>query len=107
MNLKKGVCFNGIHPETIMGIMVVGGVYERLGYSHTVTSICDGDHRPGSLHYAGLAFDNRTWLNDTGEQLPMREKERIAQEIRRALGPDWDVVVEATHIHCELDRKEA
>lgn len=104
MRIKEGVDFNGIQPETIMGILIVDGIMKREGHISCVTSILDGVHRAGSLHYAGLAFDQRTWANRSGDQLPLAEKERLAQLFRKRLGPGWDVVVESTHIHCECNR---
>lgn len=102
---KRGVTFNGVQPECVMGIMVATHVMESLGHTCTVTSIMDGKHLSNSLHYAGLAFDLRTWANDSGEQLPDEKKQLIARSLRQYLGADWDVVVESTHIHCEFDPK--
>jgi len=58
-----------------------------------VTSIRDGNHSDGSLHYDGLAFD-------------IRPNTRISvSSIKEALGKGWDVVDESNHIHCEYDPK--
>jgi hypothetical protein len=70
-----------------------------------VTSVCDGRHKKGSLHYKGLAFDVRTWANGEGEQLGVDDKEIMAKDYREVLGPDFDVVVESTHIHIEYQPK--
>ena len=100
--LKEGVTLNGVQPEIVLAIMLVNSVYQEMGLEHTVTSITDGQHKVGSLHYAGLAFDNRTWADKIGTQLPEHTKREIADRIRTALGAEFDVVVEATHIHCEM-----
>ena len=103
--IKQGVDFNGVQPETIMGMLIVDRIMEQEGHIRCVTAILDGKHKVGSFHYAGLAFDQRTWADAQGTQLPHHEKERLAALFRKLLGPSWDVVVEATHIHCELDAK--
>ena len=58
-----------------------------------ITSLRDGNHSDGSLHYDGLAFDMRY------PQLTS------IKQIKEKLGPKWDVVVESNHIHCEYDPK--
>lgn len=103
ISFKKGVTMQGVQPETVLAIMAVNGVYTRLGYKHTVTSITDGQHSEGSLHYPGFAFDNRTWADDQGTQLSYAVKKLIAAEIRKVLTDEFDVVVESTHIHVEHD----
>lgn len=57
-----------------------------------ITSIRDGNHSDGSLHYDGLAFDFR----------PGKAHMLV---IKKALGKGWDVVDEGNHIHCEYDPK--
>jgi len=98
MIIKKGVNVNGVQPETIVGMLLTREVLKKAGIDMVVTSITDGKHRANSLHYAGLAFDIRTW------EMPTREmQETIAQRLRVALGDEWDVVIEETHIHIEFD----
>ncbi len=103
MRLKKGVTVDGVQPESVIGMMVAEQVFRDEGLHFTVTSITDGEHKVGSLHYAGLAFDCRTWADPTGKQLGDERKEYLAQLLRRALGGEFDVVVESTHIHVEFD----
>lgn len=104
LRLKKGVTFNGVQPECIMGMLITQRVCEDHGYVDMITSICDGEHMAGSLHYAGLAFDRRTWTSETsGIQQPYLVKEKIADLFKQALGEYWDVVIEGTHIHCECN----
>lgn len=106
MRLKKGVQINGVQPEIVLAMMVAKQIWEDNGYRYYCTSILDGKHSKKSLHYAGLAFDSRTWTNEwDGTQIPDEDKQRLAQLLREALGPDFDVVVERTHIHTELDPK--
>ena len=58
----------------------------------SVTSIRDGNHMAGSLHYDGNAFDIRP--------IPFSKK-----QIKDVLGPNFDVVIHSSHIHIEHDPK--
>lgn len=64
----------------------------RFGRDVFVTSIEEGIHSPGSLHYNGNAFDLRPTRTDI-------------QHIKHLLGPDFDVVDEQNHYHIEFDPK--
>lgn len=105
LSLKPGVQFNNnkakAEPVVNLIIQVVASVYDKFGYDTIVTSICDGAHSSNSLHYRdgkGRAVDFRTrHLPDQGT------KEAITQAISEALGPEFDVVLESDHIHCEYD----
>ena len=102
-SVKPGVEISGLHLEMLDAVPKIARVFAAFGYDATVTSGRDGDHMPGSLHYAGKALDWRTWEDDRGTQIRASVKERIAEEIAREVGPRFDVVPEATHIHVELD----
>lgn len=67
------------------------------GRDAVVTYTTNGRHEPGSLHPSGNAVDLRT-RNLTPAQI-----RRIAEELRRVLGDDYDVVVKRDHIHVEYD----
>jgi hypothetical protein len=97
MFLKAGVKVNGIQPEIIMAMLITEQVFKDAGRTLTITSITDGKHSRNSLHYAGLAFDVRTW------NMTVDQKHEIARKIADALGDEFDVVVEDTHIHIEFD----
>lgn len=77
-----------IHAEVIA---------KRHGQELIITCGMEGCHSAGSLHYYGYAFDMRSrfWGKE--------EIQEVAQEIRTALGKDYDVVVESDHIHIEYD----
>jgi hypothetical protein len=100
--LKLGVDIRGISPECVLGILVAAQVYESRGVPFVVTSIKDSKHSATSLHYVGRAFDCR---------LPSRytatggTNEVIYHDLRDALGPQFDVVLEPDHIHVEFDPK--
>lgn len=81
-----------------------------------ITSICDGKHGRGSLHPRDRAEDVRILGERTGGirvhpnlaalEMPAQQKLAAnvwARQLRRNLGSDFDVIVEADHIHIEYD----
>lgn len=94
-----------VQPVTIQGMHTTAKVYESLGLELTITSVCDGEHKAGSKHYSGLAFDCRTWRNEKGDQMSIASKAFLRSLLKKALGEDWDVVIEKTHVHIEYDPK--
>jgi hypothetical protein len=90
---------NGAHfdPEVVRMLQVARDTAPKNLNSVWVTSANDGEHKNGSLHYRNRAFDLRVWgLTDD-------ERARWAERMQRALGDDYDVVDEETHVHCEYD----
>lgn len=91
---KQGVC-GDINPIAQKGLGRIAGLFgdEDL----YITSIRDGNHMAGSLHYVGLAFDFR---------YPKRGSTPVDKtSVRGTLGEGWDVVMENNHIHVEYDPK--
>lgn len=70
---------------------------QETGRDAEFTSIVDGQHSKTSLHYAGLACDLRTWFLDNHVS--------FRNMLAEALGPDYDVILEPTHIHVEFQPK--
>lgn len=101
ISIKPGVSLVGIKPELCVAMMVAASVYQKYGFDFTVTSVTEGKHGRGSLHYPGLAFDSRMRnVPDHSQRLAIRDA------IRDALGPQFDVVLEATpHLHIEFQPK--
>ena len=79
--------------------MVARSVYEDHGYELILTEGTGGSHMEGSLHYFGQAVDIRT------RHVPDELRKVLSDDIRRRLTDDYDVVLEATHIHLEYDPK--
>lgn len=99
MQLKDGVRINGIKAETILALVIAKGIYAKYGDSFVVTSVSDGEHMEGSLHYVGHAFDCRLPAASTVKN--------ILKELTQALGGDFDVVLETNHLHVEYQPKES
>lgn len=92
--IKSSVRLKGISPELSIGLTVAAGVYQNYNQDCVVTSVTDGQHMVGSLHYTGHAADLRLSGNSPPE---------IARALRAALGPEWDVILEPDHLHIEYD----
>ncbi len=98
LHLKDGVRLHGLRPEMLVGLQVVHSIFDKHGKTCVVTSANDSAHSRGSLHYQGWALDFRTrHLSDQSE------KDRLAASVKKALGGDFDVVLESTHLHVEWD----
>lgn len=97
MKFKQGVDIRGIQPETIQGMLLCKAVFCELNQLFTVTSVCDGLHKEGSLHYQGYAFDLRIW------DLRGISSIEMGMHLKEALGAQFQVVVEPSHIHVEFD----
>ena len=88
---KEGV-IGDLTPIARKGFGRLANDYYSQGLDFFVTSIREGTHSPGSLHYCGMAFDYD------------RQGRDIALD-RAALGNGWDVVDESNHRHAEYDPK--
>ena len=97
--LKKGVKIQGVTAEMVLGIMIIYPIISEYG-NCVITSCKDGQHCRGSRHYRGDAVDIRTWY------IPKNKEQYVLKELRKALGPDYDVVLHTTHIHVEFDPKK-
>ncbi len=97
--IKSGVKAAGIQPEIVLATQEAREVWRDFKADLIITSLKDGEHKQGSLHYKGLAVDLRTW------NLLPAERGTAAARLRVALGPEYDVVLESTHIHVEFDPK--
>ena len=98
--IKPGVKAKGLQPEILLAIQEAREVYRGLADADLiVTSLLDGRHSTNSLHYKGLAVDLRT------RHLDETDRAAVAKAIRSALGDEYDVVLERTHIHVEFDPK--
>ena len=91
-------------PEVLTALGTATALYGSINLPCVVTSGNDAKHRIGSLHYVGRAFDLRS------KTVPREKLDRLVGDLRRELGPRFDVVLESRggdneHIHVELDPK--
>lgn len=106
MILKPGIRLLGVKPETVVAMMVVNDLWNRLGPDELViTAVVDGTHKVGSLHYAGLAFDCRA-RDMTKDMLDAR----VAKMREKLWGIEFDAIVEnvgqdSQHFHVEYQPK--
>jgi hypothetical protein len=94
ISLKADVRAQGLSNEILLAIVIAGSIYEQFENSMTITSLTDGTHRAGSLHYTGDAVDLR---------LPKQNATGLVAALRDALGLHYDVILEKDHIHIEHD----
>ena len=100
---KDGVKIAGVRPEILIGLDIAEEIYKGRTLPMWVTSVTDGQHMNGSLHYKGLAADLRT--KGTGSASP------LCNDLKKALNPlGFDVILEDLegdneHIHIEFDPK--
>ena len=99
MKLKPGVDIRGIKPEIIVGMMVCNSIVPGQA-EFVVTAGLDGKHMAGSKHYEGQAIDIRT------RDMKPEMIHPMIQELKEALGYQFDVVLEGDHVHLEFDPKE-
>ena len=90
----------GLQPAMILAAMVCDSVMGKRGKDAVITCGIDGKHMAGSKHYVGLAFDMRT------SELTPTEVAVVRNEIKSALGDDYDIVIEGNHLHVEVDPKQ-
>ena len=95
--IKNGVDLRGLTPQMAIAYIIACRCYGQ--YDCVITSASDGKHGQNSLHYKGQALDLRTrHINGQGLQA-------IYNKLKESLGEQFDVVLEADHIHLEHDPK--
>jgi len=96
MLIKAGVDISRLRPEIRKKLNEIARrVWSIEEEELIITSTYEGSHSEGSLHYADLAVDIRQHKHGT----------LVRQELRYNLGDDYDIVLEAEHIHIEYDPK--
>lgn len=97
-SIKEGVELRGMSQYIWDAVYVAKEIYRKHGLHLTITSGLEGVHSSTSLHYVGLAVDLRT------SNIQSRDHAiQITEEIREALGSDYQVIYESNHIHIEYD----
>ena len=89
-----------IDPRMWERVRDIAGVFNQYGLDTIITSGREGRHGAHSHHYRGRALDFRTF------HIPLEStKLKLTSEVQAALGDDFDVVLEETHLHVEYDPK--
>lgn len=104
IHAKDGVFFNKLIPLLQIAVLITKHVFEKAGFLYTLTSTTDGQHRLNSYHYTGKAFDSRTRHIQDQHKLDLIAVE--VYDILERLDEHFQVVIENTHLHIELDRKD-
>lgn len=78
---------------------IIAEVFKELGSDCVITSGREGVHKRSSEHYNDRALDYRIWGVRPGLWTT------LAKKISHRLGNDFDVVLEADHLHTEYDPK--
>ena len=95
--LKPGVSLANLTPQALLAMIVTRDLLATRQSVCMITSVCDGEHGPNSLHPKGRAFDFRIWY------LPAQTRADVANALQARLGDEFDVVLEHDHIHVEWD----
>lgn len=97
LTIKPGVDLNELHFNLVLVLPIIVSVFAAHGSHTTITCGNDGEHMEGSMHYELplRALDFRIWF--------VEDVQSLANSLRAALGPQYDVVVEETHVHVEYD----
>lgn len=91
---------DGVTPRNLYIAAAIANAAWDLPYDITITSGTDGQHMVGSKHYLGAALDIRT------SNFPAKKDiEFFIQRLQTRLGKDYQVILEADHIHAEHDPK--
>lgn len=105
--IKNTVDLRNLTPQMAVAHTIACLVYFKITndpMSCVITSGFDSKHGSNTLHQRdGLcrALDLRT------NSLPNQETvEKVHRELKLALGPQFDVVLEKDHIHMEFDPKD-
>ena len=96
MLIKAGVDISRLNREPRRSLPIVAAVFKAFGEEMVITSTFEGTHGDGSLHYADDAYDVRE---------PKKDAAIVMMQIKSGLGSDYDVLLEADHIHIEYDPK--
>jgi|SRR3990167_181501 len=99
MQTKIGISFIELHPA----IRYVCDVISLVAREPVITSASDSIHKKGSLHY-GIKGDSRCRAIDLRTK-NLSNTEEVVKELKRRLGPDFDVVLEIDHLHIEYQPK--
>jgi len=98
MKCKRGVVLKDLEMPMRIVLKEADIIWKDHGQELWVTSTGDGVHSAGSLHPYGYAVDFRhKYFED-------KVKVEIRAFLAEKLGSDYQVLNEATHMHCEFQK---
>ena len=108
MQIKPGADVRFLRPEVTARLWTIEQCFRHHApdeYTFVLTSGSDGTHSANSLHYKGLAVDIRRWYMADGKRTDLGRNTlgRIRNSLAKALGSDWDIILESSHMHLEFD----
>lgn len=89
----------GLTPQAVLGITCCWSIYQKRGLDLTITAGIDGAHMRASKHFCGNAWDMRS------SNIPTSDLGVVRDECQKACGDDYDIIIEADHLHGEYDPK--
>jgi len=95
--IKPGVRLIGLQPQIVLAYVICEPILKAHGQPAVITSLCDGRHSRQSRHYIGMAMDLRT------RDLEANDKRKVADLIADALGDEYFVLLEDTHLHLQFN----
>lgn len=101
MKVKDGVSVKGCKGVMFHAAVIAERVFRNYGYAEAIITGGDEDGHKTRKHPDGEGLDFRVWhLSRISQQL-------ICDDLKRELGPEYDVVLEDNppHIHVEYDPK--
>mgnify|MGYP001825392817 CR=1 FL=1 len=102
MRVKRGVSLKVLQPQMVLASQIVEPILNRYGQEGVITSGCEGVHSKNSKHYIGYALDFRH--RDMDSEMTKR---RAAKEMQEALGAEYYVMYEDSHIHVQYNGSTA
>lgn len=95
MLLQLGVDITRLKRQIRRALPKIEAAYlEISGEEAVISSTYEGNHSPGSLHYANLAVDTRK---------AKKNNQKVIDRLKADLGSNYDVVEGAKHNHVEHD----
>jgi hypothetical protein len=102
ISFKDGVNYDNLKSIMFRAIFACAKVYASQNRHLVITSTNEGEHSEASFHYLDQAIDIRS--RRIPKTLLPQLREKLITELHK-ISTDFQVILEDTHIHIELDRR--